>query len=85
MVFSLTILVDFKIAFVCFNYNVSSWGGPNWKMDGLIIIFMPMKSDDRSWKSDTKLKWWVYLGMDYVMQVIYVVTTTNEIPIIIQT
>jgi len=54
-------------------------------MDSLIIIFMHMRFDDNSWKSDTKLKWWVYLGMDYVMQVIYVVTTTNEIPTIIQT
>jgi hypothetical protein len=42
---------------------------------------MPMRFDDSSCKSDTKLKWWVYLGTDYVMQVIYV---ANEILTIIQ-
>ncbi len=45
---------------------------------------MPMRFDDSSCKSDTKLKWWVYLGTDYVMQVIYVVIATNEILTIIQ-
>ncbi len=45
---------------------------------------MPMRFDDSSCKSDTKLKWWVYLGRDYVMQVIYVVIATNEILTIIQ-
>jgi hypothetical protein len=53
-------------------------------MNNVIIIFMPMRFDDSSCKSDTKLKWWVYLGTDYVMQVIYVVIATNEILTIIQ-
>jgi hypothetical protein len=44
-----------------------------------------MRFDDSSCKSDTKLKWWVYLGTHYVMEVIYVVIATNEILIIIQT